>query len=136
VRRTSELACGTALVLAGLIAVLGDACVHALTDLQPVRDIASEHLGQVIVYVALSVAAFQLDGVFIGTLRTATMRNAAIASLVGFLALSWWLVPAYANDGLWWAFIGYVVLRAAALLAGYPSLRRSIATAHAERPAE
>ena len=78
------------------------------------------------VYVALSAGAFQLDGVFIGATRTRAMRDAALWSLVGFLGLSWVLVPALANHGLWIAFVAYVVLRALTLGRRLPALRREL----------
>ena len=126
-RATTELALVSALGLAALIWLCGGAGVDALTEHQVVRDLAREHLGQVVVYVALSVWAFQLDGLFIGVTRTRAMAVATLVALLLFLGLSELLVPAHANHGLWWAFIGYVVLRAVSLGVVVPSLRRSIA---------
>ncbi len=126
--RTTELAVVSGLLLAGTILVLGGVGIDLLTDLHAVRAVARDHLVEVGVYVALSAWAFQLDGVFIGVTRTRSMRNAALVSLAGFLALSWLLIPAYGNHGLWIAFIGYVVLRAASLGVLVPALRRSLAT--------
>ncbi len=128
VRRSTELAVATALVLAGCIGAFGGLGVDALTDLEPVRAVAREHLGAAVVYVALSAWAFQLDGVFIGSTRTASMRNASFVSLAGFLALSWLLIPTHGNHGLWAAFIGYVVLRAVSLGVLLPGLRHSVAS--------
>lgn len=126
--RTTELAVVAGLLLAAAILVFGGVGVDLLTDLPAVREIARDHLTAAVVYVALSAWAFQLDGVFIGVTRTKAMRNAAFASLVGFLALSWLLIPAYGNHGLWIAFIAYVVLRALSLGVLLPALRRSLAT--------
>ena len=106
----------------------GGVGIDLLTDLDAVRAVARDHLVEVGVYVALSAWAFQLDGVFIGVTRTRAMRNAALVALAGFLALSWLLIPAYGNHGLWIAFIGYVVLRAASLGVLLPALRRSLTT--------
>src|SRR5690606_29957914 len=104
VRLTSELAAGTALVLAALIALLGNAAVAALTTLPAVREIAAAHLPWSALYVLLSVAAFQLDGVFIGTTHTREMRNASMASLAVFLICAWPLAAWFGNHGLWAAF--------------------------------
>ena len=125
-RVTSELAVVSALALSGLVVALGPTLVAALTTLEPVREVAGAHLGYAAVYIAVSVGAFQLDGVFIGATRTRAMRNASLASVLLFLALSAALVPRWNNDGLWVAFVGYVIARAITLLVPLPALRASV----------
>ncbi|MEN1956195.1 MATE family efflux transporter [Luteimonas changyuni] len=127
VRLTSELAAGTALVLAALIALLGSAAVAALTTLPAVREVAAAHLPWSALYVLLSVAAFQLDGVFIGTTRTRAMRNASLASLAVFLICAWPLAAWFGNHGLWAAFVVFVVARALALLPCYRRMPQALA---------
>lgn len=127
VRHSSEIAVLTAIVLALLIFFLGAGVVNLLTDLQAVRAMAQSLLPWCALYVLLAVAAFQLDGIFIGATRTGEMRNAALLSISVFL-ISWWpLSVAFGNDGLWIAFILYVVARALSLLIFYPSIRQSLA---------
>ncbi len=99
--------------------------VLALTDLAPVRGIALELLPHTAVYVALSFAAFQLDGIFIGATRTAEMRNAALATLALYLAVAWALAP-FGNHGLWAALTFSYFARAGTLLWFYPKLVRSV----------
>lgn len=121
VRLTSELAIGTALVLSLMILFFGQAAVSALTTLPGVREAAFSVLPWAALYVLVSVAAFQLDGVFIGTTRTREMRNAGVISLAVFLLAAWPLAGTWGNHGLWVAFIIYVVARAGAL---WPYFRR------------
>ena len=121
VRLTSELAVGTALVLALLIFLSGEAAISALTTLPGVREAAFTYLPWAALYVLVSVAAFQLDGVFIGTTRTREMRNAGVISLAVFLLAAWALAGPWGNHGLWVAFIIYVIARAGAL---WPYFRR------------
>ena len=125
VRLTTELSAMSSAVLAGLVVLLGPFAIRLLTDLSTVQDVAREYLPWTAVYVLLSFAAFQLDGIFIGATGTRAMRNASVLSFVGFLLLSWVLVPIGGNSGLWTAFLGFVILRAAALGARYPALRRA-----------
>jgi len=125
VRLSSELSATSAAVLAGAVVFLGPFAIRLLTDLPPVRVVASAYLPWAAVYVLLSFAAFQLDGIFIGATGTRAMRNASVFSFLGFLLLSWVLVPLGGNTGLWTAFLGFVILRAAALGARYPALRRA-----------
>jgi MATE family multidrug resistance protein len=70
----------------------------------------------------VAVAAFQLDGIFIGATRTREMRNAALASLAVFLGAGYPLVRALGNQGRWIAFIVYAAARAISLGAFYPRL--------------
>ena len=124
--RTSELALWTALALALLAWFCGHWAVALLTDLPSVRAQAGLHLLAVASYVLLSVAAFQLDGVFIGAGWTRAMRWASLLSAAAFGAC-WWLLQPWDNAGLWWAFVLYVLCRALALWLWLPGLRREIA---------
>lgn len=123
VRLTSELAAGAALLLALAILVLGDAAVAVLTSLPDVRALATAFLPWAALYVLLSVAAFQLDGVFIGTTQTRAMRQAGLLSLGVFLLAAWPATALWGNHGLWAAFVLFVVARAVALLPHYRRMR-------------
>ena len=124
VRSASELAGMTALVLTTLVWVAGPWVISLLTAHEPVRAAAGAYLPYAAVYVLLSFAAFQLDGIFIGATRTRDMRNAGLVSLGAFLAASWLLIPGWANTGLWIAFVIYVVTRGVTLFVRMPPLRR------------
>lgn len=127
VRLTSELAIGTAAVLSLAILLLGQPAVSALTSLPLVREAAFAYLPWAGVYVLVSVAAFQLDGVFIGATRTREMRNAGVISLAAFLLAAWPLTKAWGNHGLWVAFIIYVIARAGALWPYYRRMETGLA---------
>lgn len=116
----------TAIALALIVFVFGELMIGGLTDITAVRESATLHINLIAIYVVLSVAAFQLDGIFIGASFTAQMRDAAIISLLVFLFASWLLVPSFQIVGLWWAMIIYVVARAVALLIYYSDLRKSL----------
>ena len=127
VRRSTELAVVTALLLAVSILWLGDYAVFVLTDLSPVRQQALDLLPLAALYVFLAVAAFQLDGIFVGATFTRQMRNASAVAVTIFLLTSWVLVGSAGVVGLWYAFTIYVCARAGSLLLYYPALKRSIA---------
>jgi MATE family multidrug resistance protein len=126
VRLSSELACASAVLLALGFATLGPSIIDLLTDLAPVRQAARDYLPYASLYTLLSVAAFQLDGIFIGATRTRDMRNAAIMSTSAFILATWASQVGAGNAGLWLAFNVFVVARALALALHYPKLRRSI----------
>ncbi|MEZ4269243.1 MAG: MATE family efflux transporter [Myxococcota bacterium] len=120
---STQLSAVSAAGLAAAVWLAGPWAVLALTDLAPVRALALELLPHTAIYVALSFAAFQLDGIFVGATATRDMRNASALSCLAFLGLSLLLIPTWRNLGLWWAFIAFVVLRAVALAARYPAIR-------------
>jgi MATE family multidrug resistance protein len=126
VRRSTELAAATAVLLALLIACFGNLAIAALTNIDAVRVAAADTLGWAALYVLLSFAAFQLDGIFIGATHTREMRNASFVSIAVFMLAWWWLAPVYGIHGLWCAFVIYVCARALALAAYYPRLVRAL----------
>lgn len=129
VRLSSELALGTAALLSLAIWLLGGTVVALLVSLPDVIAAARAYLPWAALYVLLSVAAFQLDGVFIGATRTREMRNAGVLSLAAFLLGAWPAVALWGNHGLWAAFVLFVVARALALLPYYRQLERSLSPA-------
>jgi MATE family multidrug resistance protein len=124
VRQSSQLAAITAGLFGVALLLVGDAVIALLTGLPAVRAQAGAMLPWVAAYVALSFAAFQLDGIFIGTGRVAAMRNASIVSVGGFGVLYLLLGADQSVTALWTAFLCWVVLRALTLLAAWPRLVR------------
>jgi MATE family multidrug resistance protein len=125
VRRSTVLALITAILLALVIALVGNIAVMLLTDISSVRLVANQLLPFAGLYVLFSFAAFQLDGIFIGASFTRQMRDAAALSIAVYFIAWWTLSDRFGIQGLWGAMIMYVVARALALLLFYPSLRRS-----------
>ncbi len=122
VRRTSVLAAISAVVLAAIVLLFGADLIAALTDLPAVRLAASNLTYLAAIYILLSVAAFQLDGIFIGASCTRQMCYGAIQSVLFFLLVCWMLVPRFGITGLWWAMILYVVVRAVVLFRYLPQM--------------
>ena len=85
-------------------ALFGGAAVEFMVRSPEVQRQAVAVLPYAALYVALSAAAFQLDGIFVGATLTREMRNASFYSFVGFLAIGWPLVNVLQNEGLWIAF--------------------------------
>lgn len=117
----------------GLFA-FGPYIIRDFTDLRAVQAAARAQLPLAASYIALSVATFQLDGIFIGATRTRDMRNASIAASAVFVLAAKLLTEPLGNQGLWLAFLMFVIARALTLGAYCPGLRHSIAArAHHER---
>lgn len=126
IRRCSLLALATSMALATTVLIFGSQIVSLLASDQLVVNTAATYLPYCSLYILISVAAFQLDGVFIGAIRSAEMRNASILAVTAFLLL-WWAMSGDQNpEGLWFSFVAYVALRAVALGLFYPRLRASV----------
>ena len=126
VQQSTVLAGITALLLACAVYFLSDWLIPLLTQDVQVQAIASTHSIYAAVYIALSFAAFQLDGVFIGVTKSVEMRNATLAALFIFIGSATWLAPLYGNSGLWGSFIIYVCARALMLGLYYPRILKSM----------
>ena len=132
--RDFDLAVRISTLWAGVLAVLlcllywalGREVIALLTDLQDVRMLAGAFLIYAALLPIIAVWAYQLDGIFVGTTRTAEMRNAMLLSLLAYIPLAVWLTELWGNDGLWLALLALMGVRALALVLYYPALRRSI----------
>lgn len=125
IRVSSHLAAATAVSLAMLLLLVGSSIIERLTSIAEVRAYATAYLPYAALYVGVSFAAFQLDGVFIGATRSRAMRNASLIALLIFL-MAYTLTSHLENHGLWIAFVIYVIARALALGYYYPQLRRDL----------
>ena len=127
VRLSTEMAVVTALGLGLAVWLAGPFALDLLTDLPAVRGVAGAYLPWAAVYITVSFAAFQLDGIFIGATRTVALRNAGVLSCLAFIGTSLVTVPLGGNTGLWAAFVAFVVYRAVALGVRLPALRADVA---------
>lgn len=91
----------------------GPALIRSLTDLEPVREAAMRYYPWMVAVPIAQAAATVFEGLFVGTLRLADLRNCSIVATVGAAALAAPLVALLGNHGLWLAFIGYFVIRQA-----------------------
>ena len=115
VRTTFEMGMATALCLSILVAASYSIILVLLTSNEEVITTAHSFAGWIIIAPVVSVAAYLLDGIFIGAALTREMRQAMIVSLFIFLSACWGLVDLYANHGLWASLMIYYLSRAASL---------------------
>ncbi|MCR8723152.1 MATE family efflux transporter [Frigidibacter sp. ROC022] len=102
----------------------GGAIIDLMTTAEPVRAEARVYLPWMVASPLLGVAAWMLDGIFIGATRTRDMRNMMLLALLIYLAAVAALVPFFGNHGLWAAMMVSFLARAATLWAKYPGLER------------
>lgn len=120
-------ALGFAVLSALIFWLLGEQIIALFSDIAEVRLTTIEYLPWMVFSPLISVWSFLLDGIFVGTTRSAEMRNAMIASLVVYLAACWLLIPAFGNHGLWLSFMIFMVARMITLGFYLPRLERAIA---------
>lgn len=126
VRYSTQLSALAAALMAATLWLSGELIIGLLTDLPVVRSNAVLYLPYACIYVLLSFAAFQLDGIFIGGAQARMMRNASLASVLGFALISMVSGATVSLPALWMSFLAYVVLRAVCLVLAYPALRVAV----------
>lgn len=126
VRVTSELAFASGFLFMGVTWWAGPAALEIWIADPHAREAALAYLPFCAVIPFLGAAAWQLDGIFIGATRSATMRNASLAAAAIYAGLDLLLTPRFGPTGMWLAFVLYYVARAGTLAVGYPSIERSL----------
>ena len=128
IKSSTALAALVALAFALIYGVFGVAIIKALTDLENVRAAATAFLPFAIIAPVISVWGYQLDGVFIGAMRTRDLFLAMIISSAIF-ALSLALLSPLGNTGLWSALMIFMASRGLSLVTLLPRLVRAVPVA-------
>ena len=118
----SEWGVGFSAVLALAFLVAGPAIIDVMATAPEVRAEARAYLPWLAAAPLVGIAAWMLDGIFIGATETRAMRNAAIASGAVYVAALALLVPAFGNHGLWAALMVLNATRGLTLAVRYPAL--------------
>ena len=124
VRLTSEFSFVFAMICALLVITLGPSIIDLLTPDMVIRESAKTYLIYCALAPVIGFAAWQLDGIFIGTTQTAAMRNSGIAAVIIYLGAHYMLTPKLGASGIWIAFLIYYAARWMTLLVAYPKVRR------------
>ena len=106
--------------------LFGHTVVSWFTEISEVIKTADQYLIWMIISPIISFWSFQLDGLFIGTGHTKSMRNAMLVSATGYLIMVYLFQAIWGNHGLFMALTGFMMLRAITLFLYYPSVVRSI----------
>lgn len=120
---SSAWAVGLAALGAAALTVAGPALIDLFTASPEVRAAARDHLLWASLIPLAGVAAFQLDGIFVGATAAREMRDAMIWTSIAFFPGSWIALEQFGNDGLWAALWAFLLLRAATLALYYPGIR-------------
>lgn len=127
-RRGALLTSAWGLFCVGLMslsfAVFGGEIIDLMSTAPEVREEARIYLIYMILTPIVGVAAWMLDGIFIGATRTRDMRNMMAVSFVIYVATAALLIPVFGNHGLWVALLVSFVARGITLGVRYPALER------------
>ena len=125
-RRAAVVTSGWGLVsvigMSAAFALFGGAIVDLMTTAPEVRAVARGYLGWMVAAPLVGVAAWMLDGIFIGATQTRDMRNMMVVSFAVYVASVLVLLPAYGNHGLWAALLISFAVRGVTLGLRYPRI--------------
>ena len=130
VKLTTEFSALFALICSAAIYLVGPYIIAGLTQDPAVQASAIAYLPFCALAPILGFAAFQMDGIFIGTTRTVAMRNAGIAAVILYIGAHYMIYPVMGAAGIWVAFLFYYVVRAITLGFAYPSITRHMIKNH------
>jgi MATE family multidrug resistance protein len=124
---TAEWGVGAALAMAAIVVLAGPALIALMTTAPDVRAEALVYLPWMAAAPLVGIAAWMLDGIFIGATETRALRNAMLLSVVVYAASLAVLLPAFGNHGLWAALMILNLTRGVTLARRYPALEAKAA---------
>lgn len=119
---SSEWGLGFAGALALIFLAFGPALIDLMATAPEVRGAAREYLPWLVAAPLIGIAAWMLDGIFIGATQTRDMRNAALISVGVYAVTLAVLLPVMGNHGLWAALMVLNITRGVTLGLRYPAL--------------
>jgi len=123
---TSQWGVGSVILMALAFFVFGNSIINVMTTAEDVRAVSYVYLPWMVLAPLAGVAAWMLDGIFIGATRTADMRNMMFISFCVYLIALALLLPSYGNHGLWASLIIFSIARGITLGFKYPALEGSV----------
>lgn len=93
--------------------------VSLFTSIEAVQAVALKHFAWLILVPLVSVGCFVLDGIFLGTGLSRSMRNIMIAAVVLVYLPVWWATQQLGNHGLWMALISFFLARSVGMWGWY-----------------
>lgn len=122
IRVTTEMALGAGALFFVLTLVVGPSVLEAVVADPEARASALRFLPWCAAIPFVGAIAWQLDGIFIGAMRSVAMRNASIVATALYVAMDLMLTPRWGAQGMWIAFVLFYVARAGTLAVAYRSV--------------
>ncbi len=118
--------------LAICFALFGPFVIDVMAKSAAVQDASRIYLPYMVAAPIVGVAAWMLDGIFIGATRTQDMRNMMILSSLIYFACVIPLMAYFGNHGLWLGLLISFVARGASLAWKYPALEAQAGAARSD----
>ena len=112
IRITTEFALLFSILIGIILYLFEFYLISIFTDISVLRDLTLGLWGLVIITPFISMSAFQLDGIFIGSTLAKEMRNCIIfSSLIFFIILEYWFESNLDLKGLYSCFLLFLISR-------------------------
>ena len=126
VKLTSIWGVISACVYALVFAIFGAMIIDVMSTSSDVQEASRSYLFWMVLAPLTGCAAWMLDGIFIGAVRTKEMRNMMIVSFAVYVATVAILMPMFGNHGLWAALIIFFLIRGFTLALVFPRIEKAI----------
>lgn len=128
--RAAKLTITWSFFLAACLALIflaaGESAIDFITTSLSVRQDAKEYFLWAALISIAGVGAFVMDGIYIGSTWSRSMSVTMVVSLIGFIGLWTVVAPFYGNNGLWFSFYCFLLLRGITMAALLPrNIRRT-----------
>ena len=104
-----------ALVYSLLFYLGGQYFISTISSIPEVVEYAQQHMFWIIALPLLACWCYLFDGVYVGLMQAAVMRNSMLIATFGCFFPVWWLLKDYENHGLWAAFSVFMLARGVTL---------------------
>ena len=91
--------------------ISGSYVVRLISDIEAVVLYAEQYLFWIMLLPLAACWSYLFDGIYIGLTQAKAMRNSMILSTFGCFFPLWWLLQEFENNGLWLAFIVFMIAR-------------------------
>jgi multidrug resistance protein, MATE family len=126
VRRNALLSLGWSLLLAGVLAGVRAPYLAAMTSNRELQAVAATYWPWVAGLPLVCIWAFLWDGVFMGAVRTRTLRNTMLGSVSIYVPTLFLLSSTCGNHGIWAALVTLMAARSLLLSMAWPALKASV----------
>lgn len=107
--------CMFAVLFALFYFLFGHELIKLMTDIETVREVASEYLIWLIIAPLITTWCFMWDGIYTGATRAVEMRNTMLFSAIGVFLPAWYVLQDSGNTGLWLALTLFMVSRSVSM---------------------
>ncbi|TQV70709.1 MATE family efflux transporter [Exilibacterium tricleocarpae] len=94
-----------ALGFTGVFYVFEHPLIRLFSDIDSIIQTLNRYYTWLLLLPLVSVWSYMLDGIFIGAGQTGAMQNSMLFACLAVFIPVWWLSQAWANHGLWLAFL-------------------------------